>query len=89
MKPMRDLIVVEINQEPKEQRKGGLLFQAPRWAKPSNIAKVLEIGPDVKSVEVGKYYLINPYSVVDTEDKTIKIVREGDILCQMDEPANQ
>lgn len=89
MKPMRDLIVIEMNQEPKEQVKGGLIFQAPKWAKPTNIGKVVEIGPKVQSAEVGKYYLINPYSVIDTEDKATKLVREEDILCQMDDPTNE
>lgn len=86
MKPMRDLVLVEISQEPKEKEKGGLFYQAPRWAKPQNIGKCIETGPNVTTVEAGKYYLINPYSVIDTEDKTIKLVREGDVLCQMDDP---
>lgn len=86
MKPLKDLILIEINPEPKEQKKGGILFQAPRWAKPSNIGKVLEKGPLASGVEVGKYYLVNPYAVIDTEDKTIKLIREDDILCQMDDP---
>jgi co-chaperonin GroES (HSP10) len=89
MKPMRDLIVIEMNVQEKETQKGGLFYQAPRWARPTNIGKVVEVGPEVKSAEVGKYYLINPYSVIDTEDKIIKLVREVDILCQMDDPAKE
>lgn len=85
MKPMRDLIVIEMNTQEKETKKGGLFYQAPRWAKPTNIGKVVEIGPEVRSTEVGKFYLINPYSVIDTEDKTIKLIRESDVLCQMPE----
>lgn len=85
MKPMRDLIVIEMNTQEKETKKGGLFYQAPRWAKPTNIGKVLEIGPEVRTVEVGQYYLINPYSVIDTEDKQIKLIREGDVLCQTPE----
>lgn len=82
---MRDLIVIEMNQQEKETQKGGLFYQAPRWAKPTNIGKVIEVGPEVKSAEVGSYYLINPYSVIDTEEKQIKLIREGDILCQIPE----
>lgn len=85
MKPMRDLIVIEMNEQEKETKKGGLFYQAPRWAKPTNIGKVVEVGPEVRSVEVGKYYLINPYSVIDTEDKRTKLIREGDVLCQTEE----
>lgn len=81
---------MEINEEPKETKKGGLFYQAPRWAKPTNIGKVLEVGPLAEgTVEVGKYYLINPYSVIDTEDKAIKLIREVDILCQMDDPITE
>lgn len=89
MKPMRDLIVIEMNIQDKETQKGGLFYQAPKWAKPANIGKIVEVGPDVKSVEVNQLYLINPYSVVDTNDKTIKIIREGDVLCQVTEMNQQ
>lgn len=83
MKPMRDLIVMKISQEPKEKKtESGLFLQAPKWAKPQNIGEALEVGPEVKTVEAGKHYLINPYSVIDTGDKTIKLVRERDVLCQ-------
>jgi co-chaperonin GroES (HSP10) len=85
MKPMRDLIVIEINQQPKEEKKGGLFYQAPKWAKPANIAKALQTGPEATGVQEGKYYLINPYAVIDTEDKTIKLIRQSDILCEMDQ----
>jgi len=84
MKPMRDLIVIEVNQEPKEKKtESGLFLQAPRWARPENIGEALQVGPEASSVEVGKHYLINPYSVIDTGDKNIKLVRESDILCEV------
>lgn len=87
MKPMRDLIVIKMNLKPKEEKKGGLIFQAPKWAKPANMGEVVEVGPEVRTAEVGRVYLINPYSVIDTEEKDIKLIRESDILCQMEEPA--
>ena len=87
MKPMRDLIVMTVNPEPKEkQTESGLFLQAPKWAKPQNIGLCEQVGPDVTTVEVGHYYLINPYSVIDTEDKNIKIIREKDVLCQIESP---
>lgn len=85
MKPMRDLIVIELNLQPKEEKKGGLLFQAPKWAKPANVGKVLQKGPEATGVEEGKYYLINPYAVIDTEEKAIKLIRQVDILCELDQ----
>lgn len=83
---MRDLVIIKIDREPKEKKtESGLFLQAPRWAKPENIGEAIAVGPDVTSVEVGSFYLINPYSVVDTNDKDIKLVRESDILCQTTE----
>lgn len=89
MKPMRNLIVMEMEQEPEEKKSGGLLLQKPRWAKPQNVGKAIEVGPEVNTVEVGRYYLINPYSVIDTGEKHIKLVRESDILCHIPETKKQ
>lgn len=89
MQPMRDLIVIKMNLQPKEEKRGGLLFQAPKWAKPSSMGEILQVGPEVKGVEIGDVYLINPYSVIDTEDKEIKIIRESDVLCRVTNNSNQ
>lgn len=86
MKPMKDLILIEMNPEEKEKKtESGLFLAAPRWGKPENIGKVLEVGPLVTTVEKGGYYMINPYGVLDTEQKNIKIAREKDFLCQITE----
>lgn len=83
MQPFKDLLVVEQLPEPKEKQEGGLWFQPPRWAKPQSIVKVLEVGPLVTIAKKGDVILINPYAVIDTNDKLIKIVREDDALCQL------
>lgn len=86
MKPMKDLILIEMNQVEKEKKtESGLLFAAPRWGKPEQIGKVLAVGPLVTSVEEGGYYMVNPYAALETEQKDVKLVREKDFLCQITE----
>lgn len=81
MKPLRDLVIIELKEEGKEKDTGGLIIQAPRWAKPQNIAKVVSKGPEVTDVDEGNYVLINPYAYQDTAEKNIKIIKQKDILC--------
>jgi len=84
MKPMKDLILIELNQEEKEKKTdSGLFLAAPRWGKPENIGKVLAVGPEVTTVKEGEYYMINRYAVLDTEQKDVKIAREKDFLCHI------
>lgn len=83
MKPMKNLVVIELNETPEEKVSGGLFIQKPRWAKPDNIGIALALGPDVLTVRVGEHYLINPYAVIDTNEKNIKLIRESDILCHL------
>lgn len=84
MKPLKDLIVIQM-QEAEEKKMGGLFIQPPKWAKPTNVGKVLQKGPEVSSIAEGDNILINPYAVLDTEEKLIKLVREKDVLCVLDQ----
>ena len=84
MKPLKDLIVIEMQQPEKEKKVGNLWVQPPRWAKPTNVGKVLQKGPEVTSIAEGDLVLINPYAVLDTEEKFTKLVREKDVLCLLD-----
>lgn len=87
MKPLKDLLIVEIQDE--EKRDSGL-YVREAWAKPKNIAKILEIGPDVEiTFETDELVVINPYAVIDTEDKAVKLIREKDILCRMSPAQNE
>ncbi len=84
MEPLRDLIVIELNEEEKEkQMSNGLFLQPPKWAKPQDVAKVIAKGPDVSSVAVDDYVLIDPYAYKDTEEKNIKVIKEKNILCRI------
>jgi co-chaperonin GroES (HSP10) len=81
MKPLKDLILIEMQDQAKEKKVGNLWVQPPKWAKPTNVGTVLQKGPEVTSVAEGDSVLINPYAVLDTEEKFIKLVREKDVLC--------
>jgi len=84
MKPMKDLVIIELNEAEKEKKtEGGLFIAPPLWAKPENIGKVIAVGPDVTTLEVGEYYQINRYAAQDTEEKMIKLLREKDFLCHI------
>ena len=85
MKPLKDLIVIEMQDQAKEKKVGNLWVQPPKWAKPTNVGKVLQKGPEVTSVAEGDNILINPYAVLDTEEKLIKLVREKDVLCLIEQ----
>lgn len=85
MNPLRDLLVIQMEEPEKDQKNSiGLFTPPPKWAKPENVGQVLNKGPLVSSVDVGDYVFINPYAVIDTEVEFIKIVKESDILCQLD-----
>lgn len=82
MQPLRDLLVIRIQEKPKTT-KSGLFLSEEKWAKPENTAEVLEVGNEVKSVQKGDMVVINPYAVIDTAEKEVKIIKEEDILCHL------
>lgn len=81
MQPLKDLIVLEMIEEAKEKKVGNLWVQPPKWAKPNSAAKVLHKGPLVSSVAEGATVMVNPYALLDTQEKNIKLIREKDLLC--------
>jgi co-chaperonin GroES (HSP10) len=84
MKPLKDLVVIEMLPE-EEKKMGGLFIQPPKWAKPTNMGKVVAKGPEVNSVAIDEIVLINPYAALETEEKSTKLIREKDILCVIDQ----
>lgn len=84
MQPLRDLVVIEIIQE-EEKTVGGLYKAQAQWEKPKNTGKVLAKGPLVSSVDVNQIVTFNPYAVQDTADKNVKLIREKDILCLVEQ----
>lgn len=84
MQPLRDLVVIEIIQE-EEKTVGGLYKAQAQWEKPKNTGKVLAKGPLVSSVDMNDIVTFNAYAVQDTEDKNVKLIREKDILCLVEQ----
>jgi len=83
--PLRDLVIVRIDKAGKEKESAvGLLYQESDWATPERVAEVMSVGPDATSVKAGNHYYVNPYAAIDTEDEEIKILRERDVLCQIE-----
>lgn len=79
MKPLKDLLVIKLHEKDSTTSSGFIIKEA--WEKPQNIATVVAVGPDVTGIAVDTDVVINPYAVIDTEEKEIKIIREKDILC--------
>jgi hypothetical protein len=88
MQPFKDLIVLEMIEEAKEKKVGNLWVQPPKWAKPNSVGKVLDKGPEVSVVDINQTVLVNPYALLDTQEKHIKLIREKDLLCLIS-PTNQ
>ena len=88
MQPLKDLIVLEMIEEAKEKKVGNLWVQPPKWAKPNSIGKVTHKGPEVSSVDIGTTVMVNPYALLDTQEKNVKLIREKDLLCLIS-PTNQ
>lgn len=81
MQPLKDLIVLEMIEEAKEKKVGNLWVQPPKWAKPNSIGRVLDKGPEVSTVDKDQTVMVNPYALLDTNEKNIKLIREKDLLC--------
>lgn len=81
MQPLKDLIVIEMQEAEKEKKVGNLWVQPPKWAKPNSTGKVLHKGPEVNSVDIDQMVMVNPYALLDTQEKNIKLIREKDLLC--------
>lgn len=90
MKPLKDLIVIKLDEKPTERKSSaGLFLPQEKWEKPRNIATVVEVGPDVNKgvqstavmITEGKRVVFNPYAVLDTDEENTKLIREKDLLC--------
>lgn len=42
MQPLKDLILIEMQDQAKEKKVGNLWVQPPRWAKPTNVGVIAE-----------------------------------------------
>lgn len=77
IKPLRDLVLIELDQPEKETITGILLNKA--WEDAVSSATVLDAGPDA-SLKKNDRVHINPYAYIDITGSEFKLIKEGDIL---------
>lgn len=78
MQPLKDRVLLRLEEGEKQTKSGILITKA--WEDAKNIGIIEAVGPDVTLVEVTNRVLINPYAVMETPDKELVFVREDDIL---------
>jgi len=82
MKPLKNLIVIEIITAQEKVTVGGLVMPKDKWGEKQNLAEIISISslflePEFK---VGDKVVINPYAILDTPHDTQKLIKESDIL---------
>lgn len=87
MKALHNLIVIKIEDKSTEKTAAGLVIPKDKWGDKQNIATIEEISyqvetyPDgTKAIKKGDRVLINPYAVLDTPEKGIKLIAYQDVL---------
>lgn len=75
-KPLSDYVQIRI--EPKTSKTGIILSEEP-----SETAKVIAVGPDVKEVSVGDEVFYSKFAGVMLETKFDRILQEKDILAKV------
>jgi chaperonin GroES len=80
IKPLADRVVAE-REEAQERTSSGLYLPDNAKEKPV-IAKVVAVGPDVKSLKAGQRIVYKEYSTTNLkiDDKEYLIVKEEDVL---------
>lgn len=83
IKPLKGLILIRIKQK-AARTQSGLYLPQEKWPKPENIATVIAVGPEVKTIKVDNECIVNPYAVHDTDDREVKLIDQRDILATWD-----
>jgi len=88
IKPRNELILIEVaDKDAPVTTAAGITIPPKQWAKPSSRAVVKALGSGLKSTDlsVGDTVLINPYAVIDTENKLEKLILDRDIIASWQE----
>ena len=80
MKPLNNLIAIEIKRAEEKRTAGGIVLPRDKWGEKENIAIIKDLGGSHPSLKVEDQVLINPYAVLDTPDENIKLIKYEDIL---------
>ena len=87
MKALHNLIVIKIEDETNKKTATGLVIPKDKWGEKQNVATIEEINIEVEPGRTGALLpkkgdrvLINPYAVLDTPEKELKLIKYTDIL---------
>lgn len=82
MKALHNLVVIKIEDKSTEKTAAGLVIPKDKWGEKQNVAVIEDISVKTLPVELkqGDRVLINPYAVLDTPEKDIKLISHLDIL---------
>lgn len=79
MKALHNLVVIKIEEQGNKKTATGLYLPQDKWGEKDNIAIVENAGTQ-KEIKKGDRVLINPYAVLDTPEKELKLIKFIDIL---------
>jgi co-chaperonin GroES (HSP10) len=83
MKPLRDLIFIQLDDESNQTASG--LYLVKTWDTLPPTGTVTAVGPDVKDVSVGDHVIFMNYASIDTDKADIRIVKEEHVLGVIDD----
>ena len=83
MKALHNLVVIKIEDKSVQKTAAGLVIPKDKWGEKQNVA-IIETDAVIidgeQELEKGDRVLINPYAVLDTPEKDIKLIAYQDIL---------
>lgn len=80
MKALHNLIVIKIEDKSTEKTAAGLVIPKDKWGDKQNVATIVDVNSFGNSLKAGDKVLINPYAVLDTPEKGIKLIAYQDVL---------
>ena len=83
MKALHNLVVIKIEDKSTEKTASGLVIPKDKWGEKQNVATIVTehvIIDGEEELTKDDRVLINPYAVLDTPEKDIKLIAFQDIL---------
>ena len=80
MKALHNLVVIKIEEKGNKKTATGLYLPQDKWGEKQDVAEVVDVNIVDAGFKAGDRVLINPYAVLDTPEKEIKLIKYIDIL---------
>ena len=81
MKLLQNLIAITIKAPEEKKTTSGLFIPPDKWGERQDLAYVKTLHDGYKGkLKAEDLVLINPYAVIDTPDKDLKLIKEEDVL---------